>query len=335
MPPALLRSTTTEPAADAARSPEGSAGRAAPGIARHGTRQGCATGRLVWAALILLAGLIGGNLAAYVANPWCLVLVTHCERAVEFDEPPLPDGSLASDASFSYRLPVPFSPAVFREHFGDVVLSGEGFDDARRLAVRVRELLRHGHEGQLVPLIPDECIRTALEKSVLCDGYSKILCAALQHVGHVARVVRLKGHVTTEVFDRGRGRWLYVDADLGVTLRDEQEQPLSISQIIDRMRTGQALVIRPLSEANSPDDALITGLTSGYRSCFESGHTYAYDGVGEAYYRKALWKIGRWARARQLRRGDAPAFVWPWATQAVLNVAWCAAVAAWALRRVS
>lgn len=329
---ALLESDSARAAAEDGRG---------PAVAHGGGSQRCddqrprrrSAWRLVWAALLLAAGVLGGNLALYVSNPWCFVRVTLCERAAEFDEPPRDDGSLASDPAFSYRLPVQFSAPVFDEYFGAVELSGEGFDDARRLAIRVRELLRHGHEGQLVPLVPDACIRLAREKSVLCDGYSKILCAALQHAGHVARVIRLKGHVTTEVFDRGRGRWLYVDADLGVTMCDEHGEPLSVSQIIARRARGELVTIQPLSTINSPDDALLTRLPAGGGSFFESGVTYAYNGAGESHYRKALWKIGRWARARQLCEGGAVRFVWPWATQAALNVVWIAGVAAWGLRR--
>lgn len=258
------------------------------------------TGRLSLAA----ATLVGVNLAHYKLDRHAFQRTVVVDRAELFDVAPERDGSVPGIPGFSYRLLHPLSSAGYQRYFGGVPRTGDALQDAVAVARRVRELYVHGQAGEIYPWLPDLSIPEATRRPVVCGSYARTQVSALDHMGHVARVVHLQGHIAPEVYDFERRGWLYVDPNGGVYLSAPEGPILSIAQIVERLRLGQPFRVHRIDA--STDDPLFSFEGLRPPSPWLNGYQAYQDGPGLQYRRKTLFYVGRLATLVVFRQPHAP-----------------------------
>ncbi|MEO0576569.1 MAG: hypothetical protein AAF004_13985 [Pseudomonadota bacterium] len=225
-----------------------------------------------------------------------------------FNAAPARDGHVPVYSSvfsqFSYAALLPISQVTF-DRFFNLRATGDALTDAVAASKKTRQLYRHAQMGELYPFIPDQSIERASRRAVVCGSYARTTLAALEHMGHVGRVVYLNGHVTMEVHDFDTGKWIYVDPNYGTHFTGPDGNVLSITEFQSRLRASQTFAIHSMD--NSDDDPhLMHGEPhAGYvrteslkkyvdelkrdpDTPYFNGLTAFEDGYGYNYRRKAL-----------------------------------------------
>jgi hypothetical protein len=245
------------------------------------------------------------NLAYYQAFEYSFMHVKVVDTA-EFNAPPASNSSVAAYSNhfskFSYKPFKTISESVFERLF-DLPATGDVLADTVSVSRKTRQLLRHS-SGTVYPFIPDESIDKAVRQTVMCDSYARTTIAALEYLGYVGRVVYLNGHVTMEVYDFERAKWLYIDPNYGTYFTRPDGDLLSITEFQARLRDDEEIIIHSMDDSTD-DPHLVDGQPyPGYddrtsltkylsimrtqRSPYLNGHTAFEDGYGYNYRRKSL-----------------------------------------------
>ena len=227
--------------------------------------------------------------------------------AASFDAPPASDGSVAEYTNyfsqFSYKPFESISEAVFERHF-DLPATGDVLADTVSVSKKTRQLFRHS-PGSLYPFIPDESIDKAVKQTVVCGSYARTTLAALEHMGHVGRVLYLNGHITLEVYDFERNKWLYIDPNFGVYFTGPEGDILSMTEFQTRLRNDGEIIIHSMDDSTDDPHLVDDQPYEGYehrtsltqdlsiyrnnpRAPFLNGYTAFEDGYGYNYRRKSL-----------------------------------------------
>ena len=227
--------------------------------------------------------------------------------AADFNAPPGSDGSVAAYSNyfspFTYLPSETISDAVYKRHF-NLPATGDVLTDTVSASRKTRQLFRHA-PGSLYPFVPDTSIDKAIEKTVVCGSYARTTLAALEHMGHVGRVVYLNGHVTMEVYDFERGKWLYIDPNYGTYFTGPEGNILSLTEFQVRLGNDGEVIIHSMDDSaddphmvdGQPDEGYVahTSLTKylsefrdNPRGPYLNGYTAFEDGYGYNYRRKSL-----------------------------------------------
>lgn len=108
-------------------------------------------------------------------------------------------------------------------------------------------------EGHFCPdLAMGTLFRSEQPLKLMCGGVSIVLTYILEVQGFETRVVQLTtqeglGHTNVEARASSEEDWIFLDADWGHIVLDEQDRPLAIKAIKQRLQTGDMLVIQNIA----------------------------------------------------------------------------------------
>ncbi len=231
---------------------------------------------------VLVIGMALANLVLLKLIPFSTVLLTSTTDSDVFNAPPDRDGTVSVPGDYAYRLAPPMSQKTFDKYFGGISASGSAFQDALRVSRRVRVLYRHGEADEAIfPWIPDEAIEKAIKRPVLCGIYAKTAVSALDHMGHVARVVSLRRHVTMEVYDFDEESWVYLDPNGGIYASSSEGTVLGLTEVRRRLSEDLPLVTHAID--SSTDDQIFDLEDPNTRDMFVGGYVLHQDGAGIQY----------------------------------------------------
>jgi len=249
--------------------------------------------------IIAIAALGAFNLAYYqsVENAFSFLSVVDADG---FNAAPDPAGNVADYSNvfstFNYSPLEPISDEGYKRFF-DVKPTGNVLDDTVAVVRKTRELYVHREGKGPYPFLPDAAIEDASSRPVVCGTYARTTAAALDHMGHVSRVIYLNGHITLEVFDFERNKWLYIDPNYGMYLTDPDGSILSMTEFQDRFRSKSPVTIHSLDDSTDDPQFVYEDYArehGGLRismprsTVHVNGFTAFEDGAGYNYRRKSL-----------------------------------------------
>jgi hypothetical protein len=201
--------------------------------------------------------------------------------------------SSAVEVTFSYAVPVDENLTQLRLAYDLDAVAGNG-PETERLINLMRWVYRlTGHANE--PEIPEE--RNALNLIPLARDRHMLMNCALKTVilnevylamGFESRQTHLwpaekedeESHYITSVYSHTLGRWILMDPDFGVYVKDEQGAILGVAEIRSRLVAGRPLTVRPVD----PPPSILARAWSNVRD-FVDGTSYLW------YLQKNLFKI--------------------------------------------
>ncbi len=155
---------------------------------------------------------------------------------------------------FTFDAPEALTDLRTEENLEAVVAGAtDDLDLFRRLVAWTRSQFEPGVPDPYPPLdarIVLRNIRSGVTGG-FCAQYNYVLVQSLLSLGYPARYVTVVDHEVLEAWQRDRGRWVCLDPLNAATYIDEEDRPLSVLEICDRVRGGRPVIPGPGSLAGT------------------------------------------------------------------------------------
>ncbi len=192
---------------------------------------------------VVVAGLIGGVVWLQYAHGsrGAAPATGPVMRVMRFVDPALVQHR--SRFEFTFDEPAALTELRTGEHL-DAVIAGEptDLDRFRALTSWTRKQFEPGIPDPYPPLDARIILRDIRRGFTggFCAQYNYVLAQSLMALGYRARYVTVLDHEVIEAWLPVERRWICLDPLYSATYVDEQGRPLSVLQIVERVRAGDA-----------------------------------------------------------------------------------------------
>lgn len=155
------------------------------------------------------------------------------------------------DYNVGVRLPTPSARGLPERRTLDPL------DDMRMLATWVRVHLAVGDFYRERVWSLDEILTAAnAGHEFFCSTYAHALVTVAQTCGYPARVIGLNGHITSEIYDRTRSRWVMVESLYDCIPFGRDGEPLSLLQTSRILAAGDSVTWQAITGIPGDDDEM-------------------------------------------------------------------------------